>query len=196
MRLILFYHRGKGEKCQVLLQQHKFFRAEIVFLQKIIDAGGMFCIVGFLCSFSERLRTCVQFTEELSNNTHMNNLQKSDRREFPRFQIQIPLSLSISGEPREETCDATAMNVSMNGVCCTIDRYLPVFDKVLLTFVLPEDVGEPYHLVSQCEGIVVRVDPEEEQPDCKEYQVAVYFNSLSQAERDLLQSLIVSYAEG
>lgn len=125
----------------------------------------------------------------------MNSLHESDRREFPRFQIQIPLSLSITGEPQEDTCDATALNVSMNGVCCTVDRYLPIFDRVLLTFVLPEDVGDPYHLVSQCEGIVVRIDPEEEQPECKEYQVAVYFNSLSRPERNLLQALIASYGE-
>ena len=125
----------------------------------------------------------------------MKSSNKADRREFPRFQVQIPLSLAISRDKEKEALDATALNVSMNGVCCTIDHYLPLFDKVLLTFVLPEEIGSPYHLVSRCEGIVVRIDPEEEQPGCTEYQVAVYFNSLSLPERDLLQALISSYAE-
>lgn len=124
----------------------------------------------------------------------MNNQYDSDRREFPRFAVKIPLSLAISNDSREEACDATALNVSSNGVYCTVDRFLPIFDRVLLTFVLPEEFDPACHLVSRCEGVVVRVDPEEEQPDCSEYHVAVYFQNLSRSERDLLQSLLISYA--
>lgn len=140
---------------------------------------------------------CVEPISELFFTRAWSMNSQTDRREFPRFQIQIPLplSLTVSGEFQEERCDATALNVSMNGVCCTVDRFLPVFDRVLLTFVLPDACETPYHLVSRCEGIIVRIDPEEEQPGCSEYHVAVYFNNLSQPERNLLRSLIQSYAE-
>ncbi len=123
----------------------------------------------------------------------MNGQYESDKREFPRYHIQLPLSLAVSGAPQDDACNAMALNVSLNGVYCTVQRFLPVFDRVLLTFVLPDDQDSPYRLVSSCEGIVVRIDPAEEQPECSEYQVAVYFNNLSQPERNLLQSLIVSY---
>ena len=125
----------------------------------------------------------------------MNSVQKSERREFPRFPIQIPFSLAVSDAPREKSCDATVLNVSVNGVCCTVDHFFPLFDRVLLTFVLPAERDIPHHLVSHCEGIVVRIEPEEEHLECLEYQMAVYINNLSQPERNLLQSLIVSYAE-
>ena len=125
----------------------------------------------------------------------MSYFTPSDRREYPRFPIQLPLSLAVSGEPQEEALNATALNVSENGVYCTLNRYLPLFDKVLMTFVLPEEPDNSYHLVSRCEGIVVRIEPEEEEPGRTEYQAAVYFNSLTQPERQLLQSLIASYVE-
>ena len=125
----------------------------------------------------------------------MNNLHESDRREFPRLPIHIPFSLAVSDAPQEKSCDATVLNVSANGVCCTVNHFFPIFDQVLLTFVLPNEHGTPHHLVSHCEGIVVRIEPEEERRDCSEYQIAVYFNNLSQPERNLLQSLLVSYAE-
>lgn len=90
--------------------------------------------------------------------------------------------------------NATAANVSMNGVYCTVNHYLPLFEKILITFVLPEKADDAYHLVSQCEGVVVRIDPEEQEPGCSEYQVALYFNNLSEAERNLLQTIISTYA--
>jgi hypothetical protein len=83
----------------------------------------------------------------------------------------------------------------MNGVYCKVNYYLPLFAKVLITFILPEHDQETYHLVSQCEGVVVRVVPEKEQTDLHEYHVALYFNHLSEAERNLLQIMIASYAE-
>jgi hypothetical protein len=124
----------------------------------------------------------------------MSNLTPSDRRQSPRFNVHVPLSLSISGAEQTETVNATAANVSMNGVYCTVNCYLPLFDKILITFVLPEESEDSYHLVSQCEGVVVRIDPEEETPGCSEYQVALYFNNLSESERDLLQTIISTYA--
>ena len=124
----------------------------------------------------------------------MSSLTSSERRQFPRFNIHVPLSLSVSGTEHTETVHATAANVSMNGVYCTVSRYLPLFDKVLITFVLPEKSEDAYHLVSQCEGVVVRIDPEEEDPECFLYQVALYFNNLSGTERNLLQTIISTYA--
>ncbi len=125
----------------------------------------------------------------------MNSVHESDRRKFPRFPIQIPFSLAVADTPQDKSCDATVLNVSVNGVCCTVDHFFPLFDRVLLTFVLPNEHDTRQHLVSYCEGIVVRIEPEGERLDCSEYEMAVYFNNLSQPERNLLQSLIVSYAE-
>jgi c-di-GMP-binding flagellar brake protein YcgR len=124
----------------------------------------------------------------------MSSSTASERRQFPRFNVHVPLSLSVYGAEHTETVHATVANISLNGVYCTVNRYLPLFDKILITFVLPEKSEDVYHLVSQCEGVVVRVEPEEEEPECSEYQVALYFNNLSGAERNLLQTIISTYS--
>lgn len=117
-----------------------------------------------------------------------------ERRKFPRFDVRVPLNLSFSGVKIEETLDATSINVSMNGVYCIVNRYLPLFDKILITFVIPEKFGNPYNIVSQCEGVVVRIEPENEEAGQTEYKVALYFHSLSQKERNLLHTLISTHS--
>jgi hypothetical protein len=124
----------------------------------------------------------------------MNISKHSERRKFPRFDVRIPLNLSFSRAKVEETLDATSINVSMNGVYCTVNRYLPLFDKVLITFVIPEKIGNSCNIVSQCEGIVVRIEPENEEPGRTEYKVALYFHNLSQEERNLLHVLISTHS--
>jgi len=119
--------------------------------------------------------------------------KQSERRKFPRFNVRVSLNLSFPGAKTEETLDATSINVSMNGVYCKVNRYLPLFDKILITLVISEKADNPYKLVSQCEGIVVRTEPENEEPGLTEYNVALYFQNLSQEERDILHKLISMY---
>jgi hypothetical protein len=121
----------------------------------------------------------------------MSNSKESERRKFPRFDVQVPLNLSISGATTEEAISATSINVSMNGVYCTVNHYIPVFNKVLITFVIPQN---PYDLVSQCEGVVVRIEPEDEETVRAEYNIALYFHNLSQIERDILHTIISTYS--
>jgi hypothetical protein len=125
----------------------------------------------------------------------MKNSVSLDRRKFPRFTIRVPLSLSISAAETEATLNAKSINLSMNGVYCTVNRYLPLFEKVLVMFVIPKEIGMPYKLVSKCEGVVVRIEPENEEPRQDEYNIAVYFQNLSQTERIMLHTLISAHSE-
>jgi hypothetical protein len=125
----------------------------------------------------------------------MKNSAPSDRRQFPRFTIRVPLSLSISAAETEATLNAKSINLSMNGVYCTVNRYLPLFEQILVMFVIPKEIGTPYKLVSKCEGVVVRIEPENEEPGQDEYNIAVYFQNLSQTERIMLHTLISTYSE-
>lgn len=124
----------------------------------------------------------------------MNDPKPLDRRKFPRFDIRTPLTISFSRAATQEKLDAASLNVSMNGVYCKVNRYLPLFDKVLITFIIPDEGEKTYNLVSQCTGVVVRIEPEAEEPGRAEYNVALYFQELSQAERMMLRALIATYA--
>ncbi|MBD3306512.1 hypothetical protein GF339_08930 [candidate division KSB3 bacterium] len=124
----------------------------------------------------------------------MKHSHNADRRKFPRFKIQVPITLAPSSVASEETLHVEAANVSMNGLYCTVDRYLPLFDKIVLTFVNPEHAGTPAHILMQCEGIVVRIEPEQEEPQQTAYHVALFFQNLSPRQRDTLQEIIASHA--
>jgi hypothetical protein len=95
---------------------------------------------------------------------------------------------------QEEAFNAKSINLSMNGVYCTVNHYIPLFEKILVMFVILQKTDRPYKLVSQCEGVVVRIDPEEQEPGRTEYNIAVYFQNLSQAERIMLHTLISTYS--
>ncbi len=123
----------------------------------------------------------------------MNTLNHLERRKFPRFNILVLLNLSFPGAKKDEIFSATSINISMNGIYCQVNRYIPVFEKVLVMFVIPQSGRKSYNLVLQCEAVVVRVEPEHEEPGQREYNIALYFHNLSQAERIKLRALISAY---
>lgn len=127
----------------------------------------------------------------------MNNVSQAERRRFPRFNVPIPLVLFISRveDAGNTTIRATSINISLNGVYCMIDQFIPMFDKIEITFVLPENPEAPPRFMSQYEGIVVRIEPEAQEAGRHEYQVAIYFQNLTQEQQDFLYTLILSYLQ-
>ena len=116
----------------------------------------------------------------------------TERRKYPRYHLRIPikLSCSISGE---DAIDATSLNICLHGLYCTVTRYVPLFGKLLVTLIAPERASFPAHVISQIEGVVVRIEPETEQIGCKAYDVALYFEELSEQQEEALQRLIASH---
>jgi hypothetical protein len=81
----------------------------------------------------------------------------------------------------------------MNGVYCNVDRHIPLFTRTHVRFVDPGQKTTPDHIISECEGIVVRVEPEHEELNREEYRVALCFQRLFQPERKALQQMINAY---
>ena len=81
----------------------------------------------------------------------------------------------------------------MNGIYCTVNHHVPLFDKILVTFVSPEHDGIPTHIVSQLEGVVVRVEPEQKEEERTEYNIALFFQNLSQQQHAALHNMIASH---
>ena len=123
----------------------------------------------------------------------MSDLKELERRKFPRFNARIPLNLTIPGVEPEEVLNAASINVSMNGIYCSVTRYVPLFDRILVTFVSFEHDAVPAQIISQCEGIVVRVEPEHEEIARKEYNIALFFQHLSQQQKAIIQAIIRSH---
>ena len=126
----------------------------------------------------------------------MKDSNHQDRRKYQRIPLEIPLRISFpDAEPRQQThLEARSINICMNGLYCSMSRYVPLFDRILITLVTSAHNGSPAHVLSQIEGTVVRVEPEQEIPEKKDYKVAIYFQELSEHQHSALHQLLESHA--
>ena len=75
-----------------------------------------------------------------------------------------------------------SLNVSANGVYFTSTKHIPVLTKLRVTLELADE-GDRHSNRVTCEGVVVRSEPEFEDPAVADYSVACYFTSVSDPDR-------------
>lgn len=124
----------------------------------------------------------------------MKDFSHQDRRKCQRISLEIPLRISFPGTEMQEHLEARSIDICMNGLYCSLTRYVPLFDRILITLVAPGHNGSRAHVISQLEGTVVRVEPEQEIPKRKDYKIAMYFQELSEQQHSALQQLLASHA--
>lgn len=123
----------------------------------------------------------------------MKRSKQQERRNHAKVNAGIPLDLSIPGSKGEETLHAISVNVSLNGVYCHVNRHIPLFTRIRVMFVNPDHQTTSTQIISQCDGIVVRIEPEHEERDRNEYHVVLGFQRLFQPQREALHQMICSY---
>ncbi|GAB4256958.1 PilZ domain-containing protein [Deferrisoma sp.] len=95
-----------------------------------------------------------------------------ERRRDPRVEATFPLRVSEDGEGVK----AESINISTRGLYCRVPRHVNLFSKLRVALDLP--MGDGRHETLECDGVVVRVDPERETPGMREYRLAIYFLNL------------------
>jgi len=109
----------------------------------------------------------------------------SDRRRDPRHERSVPLRM---GDDTAEGLRAESINVSTRGLYCKVPRYIQPFSKLKVALDLPfADRGST---TVECDGVVVRVDPETEIPGAREYRLAIYFLDLDREEARVIESFL------
>ncbi len=116
----------------------------------------------------------------------MKHYKLPERRTCQRFPLQLPLKLFIPDSSSGNHVDATAINMCINGIYCTVNRYLSVFDKLLVTLVNPAHDRIPPHVISEIEGVVVRVEPEQPEEQRNTYNIALYFSKVTEQQQQAL----------
>ncbi|GAB4266297.1 MAG: hypothetical protein Kow0092_19140 [Deferrisomatales bacterium] len=109
----------------------------------------------------------------------------AERRRDPRYNRALPLRV---GDRGAEGLRAESINVSTRGLYCKVPRYVPPFSKLKVALDLPFAAREPATL--ECEGVVVRVEPEAESPGVGEYKLAIYFLELPKADAALIEAFL------
>ena len=115
--------------------------------------------------------------------------RRHDRRNVPRTPISLGVELrGVAGGGDDGTISTQSMNISAEGVYCTVPRFIAPLTRLALAVVLPPDPaqGRYENKVIQCEGVAVRSYPERESAMCNGYEVACYFTSMAEDDRRAL----------
>jgi hypothetical protein len=112
-----------------------------------------------------------------------------ERRKHQRVAVELSghIACHVSGKP----VVLTSKNMSCSGLYCHVPQFVPPFMRVSLTMALPVHEEEKRHMETlQVEGVTVRTEPEYEEPDRKDYHLAIFFSSITQRGRELIAQYV------
>ncbi len=107
-----------------------------------------------------------------------------ERRRAKRVEKKLPIT--VLGGP--EKVAGETLNISTNGVYFTCPYFIEPLTKVHLSLVIPGEEDSRDQVES--EGVVVRVEPERKDASVSEYNIAVFFNRISDPDHSKLESFI------
>jgi len=116
-----------------------------------------------------------------------------ERRRSQRVDAQLRLQLYLDqGDKKDEATELETINISTSGVYFRSTHFFAPMTKLAMGLELsvPGDGDEKSLALVQCHGLVVRTQPEEEQKDGAEYEVAVFFTWLEPDGQRILEEHI------
>lgn len=115
---------------------------------------------------------------------------KSSKRDNARADIAVPLKI----QDKETSIVTKTMNITSSGAYCKTDKPLPLLSKVVLTLLIPQynKKGKVDKKV-ECRGTVVRTHPVIVDGQAQSYDVAIYFDELSDSDRRFISQYIEHY---
>jgi c-di-GMP-binding flagellar brake protein YcgR len=83
-------------------------------------------------------------------------------------------------------------NISAGGAYCQVSEYVAPLTKLEVTMLIPmrSRKGKKKTEVIRCEAIVVRTEPEKEEPGREEYQCALAFTKIESADRSKIENYV------
>ena len=109
-----------------------------------------------------------------------------ERRSAPRVDHQIPV---VIGE-RRRSFIAQTKNLSASGAYCTFANFVAPMTKLQVRLQL--DLDGRSQMIA-CQGIVVRVNPPSVRRRCSAYDVAIFFNDLSDEDRTAVARYVLHH---
>ena len=108
-----------------------------------------------------------------------------ERRKLPRIKDE-GLSLKLEG------FDAVThtLNISPSGVYCKVDKELPLMSRVKLILMIPDPAKEGALKDLEVNGVVVRQHPVTIDGIIKHYDVAIFFEDLSEKDKEVIAGYI------
>ena len=110
-----------------------------------------------------------------------------ERRKARRVDIDLPVVI----EGSEGEVSGRALNISTNGVYFEMPHYMEPMTKLRMGLSMPQsDNPDSDESIVSFDGVVVRVEPDKEEPDIKSYRIAVFFTYLPESSSRILDTYI------
>lgn len=107
-----------------------------------------------------------------------------ERRKAKR--IDARLAVTVLDGPAEAT--GHTLNISTNGVYFQSPHFIEPLTRVRLSLVVPRTEGKEENI--DCDGVVVRVEPENKDSSVDLYKIAVFFTYISKSSQNGLDRYI------
>lgn len=114
----------------------------------------------------------------------------AERRKDVRTSARLPVELA-SGD--DGTLSVSSLNIGAGGVYVEVPRFIEPLTKLSLSMMIPGPTPEEEASLVETEAIVVRVLPEQPDPDVDRYEVACAFLELSDENRDIVNRYILTH---
>ena len=108
-----------------------------------------------------------------------------------RGAVRVPARLAMEITIGEDAAHVKSLNVSASGVYFTSSKFIEPLTKLRVTLDLRGSADARSSSPVACDGVVVRIEPEVQDPAIAEYQVACYFTDVS--DPAALESYIVGH---
>ena len=114
----------------------------------------------------------------------------AERRKDVRTSARLPVELA-SGD--DGTLSVSSLNIGAGGVYVEVPRFIEPLTKLSLSMMIPGPTPDEEASLVETEAIVVRVLPEQPDPDVDRYEVACAFLDLSDENRDIVNRYILTH---
>jgi len=107
----------------------------------------------------------------------------TERRRYPRISNE-GFDLDVKGIGLDIV--AHTLNISESGIYCKVERELPIMSRVELRLKIPAANDAKKTEILNVSGVVVRQHPVIIDGETKHYDVAIFFNDLSEKGRSII----------
>ncbi len=111
----------------------------------------------------------------------------TERRRHPRAQGDFHIVVNAPAQKKK----VLVRDISSSGVSCFLDFPIPEFTTVMVNLEIPETSGKSIdHKGLTCEGAIVRCRPAAEKKADSQYDVAIFFQNISDEGRRLIEDYV------
>ncbi|MFC1576462.1 PilZ domain-containing protein [Candidatus Omnitrophota bacterium] len=111
---------------------------------------------------------------------------KKEKRKYPRLKDET-ISLKVKTEGIDII--TKALDISAAGVYCKVENEIPLMSRIKIALVLPGSLS------IETDGVVVREHPVIVDGKIIHYDVAIFFDSISEKQKDALLDYVNKKAE-